>query len=475
MYIILVLFSVGAINALAPLIVIVILIAAGAGAMRGWSFFNLFGLSTLFKFTNVQKGTITKASMTSSKKSFKPTKGSTALGSALGKRAAAASMYRKMGRAQIKASRGYKILGRTEEHERGIRKFPGRTAEERKEQAKLEIEAKKKLAGRRSPTWGSLGLVNMVVKGEAGMLGKGVFGNLATKVNKIAAQKMRKAQGVEEYRKYVERTFTPGIKERIDSIKKEMEGIVANKDTIISSKAAELAAAGLSKAAVAATASNFYESTLKKKKRELDIENEKLKENALSSPEYTRMELARTEFVEEAYRKHEAVQRRVIEERRALDDKLYKNEINNREYERRHRELDKEVAASRIEYLKETERGMTLSEVKTALGLLASMPYDKQAREEQMDRLYAAIAPGIRNLPGLSWDIKKEQNLIGSPEKGANIVEGGHKMATGIERKSTNVNLIEDENAKRLKEEEENRKNLEEFKKKKKLRGDTEK
>lgn len=63
-----VLLSVGDINALVPIIVIIILIAAAAGATRGFSFFNVFGISSLLSGTGsiggASRGTASKSGYT---------------------------------------------------------------------------------------------------------------------------------------------------------------------------------------------------------------------------------------------------------------------------------------------------------------------------------------------------------------------------------------------------------------------------
>ena len=60
-----ILLSIGAINALIPIMLIIILIAAAAGATRGYSFFNIFGISTLMggTFTPGGKGTLAKSGL----------------------------------------------------------------------------------------------------------------------------------------------------------------------------------------------------------------------------------------------------------------------------------------------------------------------------------------------------------------------------------------------------------------------------
>ncbi len=60
-----ILLSIGAINALIPIMLIIILIAAAAGATRGYSFFNIFGISTLMggAFTPGGKGTLAKSGL----------------------------------------------------------------------------------------------------------------------------------------------------------------------------------------------------------------------------------------------------------------------------------------------------------------------------------------------------------------------------------------------------------------------------
>ncbi len=57
-----ILLAIGSVNALIPLLLIIILIAAAAGATRGYSFFNIFGISTLMggTFTPGGRGTLAK-------------------------------------------------------------------------------------------------------------------------------------------------------------------------------------------------------------------------------------------------------------------------------------------------------------------------------------------------------------------------------------------------------------------------------
>ncbi len=53
-----IIFSVGAINALVPVLIIVIFIGAAAGLSRGFSFFNLFGIGTFVGLSPKGKGTL---------------------------------------------------------------------------------------------------------------------------------------------------------------------------------------------------------------------------------------------------------------------------------------------------------------------------------------------------------------------------------------------------------------------------------
>ena len=50
--------SVGAINALVPVLIIIVFIGAAAGLSRGFSFFNLFGIGTLVGLSPRGKGTL---------------------------------------------------------------------------------------------------------------------------------------------------------------------------------------------------------------------------------------------------------------------------------------------------------------------------------------------------------------------------------------------------------------------------------